>query len=406
MSPGRVIQQVTAISQVRADDVASADDLRGALRAVSQVRSWLAASEAALTRSLSAEVSFPEKDIADCTRGSQRDAITTTERSKTLGSVPSFADALEHGAVTTGHVDAITKITKGLDDDDQRAELFDRVESLVGVASAATVEEFRRRLALEAMNVRRGDGVDRFERQRRAARLRSWTDADGMWCLSARFDPVSGVKLSARLDAAVNALFAEATPDTCPADPIEKQQHLAALALFELVTGAARPGRSARPEYVVVVDSSQPAGAGEPAIDWGIPVEVPYRVLHELAGDADVHTVVVRNGVVIHAPGEVNLGRSTRLANVAQRRALRALYRTCSIPGCEVRYDRCKLHHVLWWRHGGRTDLSNLLPVCSVHHSKIHDQGWAIELGAHRELTIRFPDGSVRTTDPPQRRAA
>ena len=133
---------------------------------------------------------------------------------------------------------------------------------------------------------------------------------------------------------------------------------------------------------------------------------MPRRVLAELAGQADVIGVVVRNGVVLYAPGELNLGRSTRLANRAQRRALRALYRCCAIPGCTTAYDRCKLHHLIWWRHGGRTDIDNLLPVCAVHHAKIHNDGWVVELGPNRELTLTLPDGRVQSTGPPSRRSA
>ena len=123
-------------------------------------------------------------------------------------------------------------------------------------------------------------------------------------------------------------------------------------------------------------------------------------------GATDVHAVIVRNGVILHAAGELDLGRSTRLASAAQRRALRALYTTCAIPGCDVRYSRCKLHHIIWWRHGGRTDLANLLPVCSHHHTKVHDAGWNLQSGPNRELTIRFPDGTIHNTGPPNRRAA
>lgn len=135
-------------------------------------------------------------------------------------------------------------------------------------------------------------------------------------------------------------------------------------------------------------------------------MEVPYRVLVELFGEADVHTVFVRDGVVLHAPGELNLGRTTRLANRAQRRALRALYRGCGVPGCGVRFERCKIHHVHWWRHGGPTDLSNLLPLCPHHHTLVHTAGWVITFGPHRELTLRLPDGSIHNTGPPSRRAA
>jgi hypothetical protein len=119
-----------------------------------------------------------------------------------------------------------------------------------------------------------------------------------------------------------------------------------------------------------------------------------------------VYSVTIGNGVVIEAPGELNLGRSTRLANRAQRRALRGLYATCAIPGCCVRYTRTKLHHVIWWRHGGTTDLENLLPVCEKHHQHIHNDGWLITLGPHRELSITLPDGQIMTTGPPKRNAA
>ena len=103
-------------------------------------------------------------------------------------------------------------------------------------------------------------------------------------------------------------------------------------------------------------------------------------MLLDLFDTADVHTVVVRNGVVLHAPGELNLGRSTRLANRAQRRALRATYASCAIPGCATRFDLCKIHHVHWWRHGGNTDLHNLLPICVKHHTLLHTASWQLHL--------------------------
>jgi hypothetical protein len=44
--------------------------------------------------------------------------------------------------------------------------------------------------------------------------------------------------------------------------------------------------------------------------------------------------------------------------------------------------------------------------VCALHHTKIHDTGWDITLGPNRELTIRFPDGTIHNTGPPKRTAA
>lgn len=406
MDTPAVVEHVERIAAARSSATPDRGELEAALRSVGSLQSWLAAAKAAITSGLSSKVSFPEKTIADCTRGSNRDAINDKARADTLTATPELAGALDDARITAGHVDEVTRAGKPLDDE-QRRELFDRVEhGLVDVAAAATVEEFRKRLALEVNKIRRDDGEARLERQRRATRARTWTDAEGMWCLSARFDPVTGVKLAARLDAAVNALFAEATPATCPSDPIEKQHHLAGLALAEMFLSDGVGSKPGRPEYVVVIDSSNGDGAGGPQVDWGLPVEIPHRVLAELMGEGRVETVVVRNGVVLHAPGELDLGRTTRLANRAQRRALRAMYSTCAIPGCSVRYHRCKLHHIVWWRHGGRTDLANLIPVCAHCHSKIHADGWIITLGANRELTVRFPDGTVHNTGPPSRRAA
>ncbi len=54
---------------------------------------------------------------------------------------------------------------------------------------------------------------------------------------------------------------------------------------------------------------------------------------------------------------------SVRVANRAQRRALRAMYRTCGYPGCDVTFDRCDIHHVIEWLRHGATDLDNLLPL-------------------------------------------
>ncbi len=320
MEIAAVIERVERIAEVRADPTAPRSTITSGLVAVREAQSWLDAQHAGLVAQLRAVDSFPEKTIADAAKTSLGQASKTTERSATLTATPKLASALGDGAITAGHVDAVTRTSKKLDDA-QRRELFDRADALVAVAAAGTIEE--------------------FARQRRATRLSTWVDPDGMWNLRGRFDPLTGVKLAARLDSAVDTLFADTTPDTAPTDPIEKQHHLRALALAHLLDRAAS-GRPGRGEFVIVIDADNPHRRG-PVAEFSIPVEIPPRVLATLAGDADVHAVVVCNGVVLYAPGELNLGRTTRLANRAQRRALRGLYATCSIPGCAVHYDRCKL---------------------------------------------------------------
>ena len=406
MSPERISERAGRVESVyRSGPDADAASVRQALVEVREITSWAAARQAGLISQLSRLEACPEASIADASKISLRSASAAKERSDTLSKTPRLGGQLENGAITTGHADAVTRVAKQFDTDDERTELLSLADDLADVAAAMTTDEFARRLRLEANKMRRNDGMERYERQQRAVRLRTWTDDEGMWNLTGRFDPVLGVKLNAAISSSMEALFAEAVPEFCPTDPIEKQKFLAAHALARLITGGAGTRSPGRAEYIVVVDADAPCPAG-PVAEWPIPIEVPARVLATLMGEGRVETVVVRNGVVLHAPGELMLGRTTRLANRAQRRALRGLYSTCAMPGCSVHFDRCKLHHIIWWRHGGRTDLDNLLPVCSMHHGRIHHDAWAIRLGPNRELTVTKPDGTVRCTGPPNRHSA
>jgi hypothetical protein len=385
-------------------DVSVADRavLEAALVSVGRVRGWLDAFELRVARRLEDVVSFPEKVIADAGRCELRSGERVVQRARIAVQAPVFEEALEAGRVTSGHVDVVGRALRQLDPDG-RVRLLADADRLVATAASVTVEEFGRRLRREVARLATDSDEERLARQRRATRLRTWVDtSDGMWCLHGRFDPDTGRRLHDRIDSALAALFAEATPDTCPADPGEKQDHLRALALAALIEHKVA-GRSGRTETMVVVDVTTPAG---PVVDWGLPVELPRRVLEDLFAVTDPAVVVVRNGVVLHAPGQLDLDRSTRLASKAQRRALRALYPTCAIPGCGVRFRYTQPHHVIWWENGGPTDLQNLVPVCARHHHCVHDKSWRLRIGPNRELDVILPDGQVMTTGPPRRQAA
>ena len=58
--------------------------------------------------------SFPEKSIAESTKGSLAGASKTLDRAKTLDAVPSLADALNDATITAGHVDVVTRAGTGL----------------------------------------------------------------------------------------------------------------------------------------------------------------------------------------------------------------------------------------------------------------------------------------------------
>ena len=420
-------------------------------------------------------------ELAAATQRSRHDGDRVYARAATLAAVPSLVEPLRTGRIQAAHIDTVARVMRTVEDKhafDFAAVLPDFIEA--AASSNTTPDDLARTLNRAARALENNGGVSRFHQQRRDTALHTWTDKrTGMFRLSGRFDPMSGVLLHNRIQAMLAALFTERVPSTCPADPGAKQDHLRALALLALTvhmprtglslvpdaaesdrqqsgdtnpndegyarhagtpstqgsddvtnhnetnsTSAANgtdadrgfdewlaffrggPSRLGRPEIVVVVDARQQtldANGGTPVVDWGLPVELPPRALEDLFQRADAHPVIVHNGAVLHAPGEMNLGRTTRLASRAQRRALRALYPTCAVPACCVAYEFTKPHHVHYWEHGGPTDLANLLPVCSKHHHAIHEGGWKLTLRPDRQLTITLPDGTILTTGPPPR---
>ncbi|MEP7203225.1 MAG: DUF222 domain-containing protein [Ilumatobacteraceae bacterium] len=395
------------VERLAAVDAGCADwaSLRVAVDDVRRLRSWVDGREVAVARAVAGVSSFPEKSLAEAGRTSLRHGEQVLKRADTVETVPEFGASLDAGRVSGEHVDVMGRALRQLDPA-VRQQLVDQAPILVTLAENVSADEFGRAMRAQARRLERdSDGLDRLERQKCDVRFSSWIECDtGMGRWSATWDPETMLRLENRIDATLQALFHDSQPDGCPSDLLEKQSFLRAQAVLAMLDG--RAGKLGKPEIVVVVDHTQPDGDGRPSIDWGLDVELPDRVLTDLAQRATVHTVVVRNGVVIAAPGELNQGRQSRTANRAQRRALRALYPSCAIPGCRVRFSRTKAHHVIWWRHDGLTDLDNLLPVCEHHHHKIHNDGWLLTLTPDRTLTIKLPDGNIMTTGPPKRGAA
>ncbi|MGA1062366.1 MAG: HNH endonuclease, partial [Ilumatobacteraceae bacterium] len=172
-------------------------------------------------------------------------------------------------------------------------------------------------------------------------------------------------------------------------------------AVVELVsTGGSTSANRRLPEIEVLIDWSTLVDGIHPTtvcetVD-GIPL--PIQTVQRLCCEADVLPVVLRSsGEVLH------VGRTARVATRAQRRALAALHRTCAHPHCQAAFSRCQIHHVIPWERGGRTDLDNLIPLCTEHHHLVHEGGWSLQLHKDRTITLNRPDGtrsfSGRTTD-------
>ncbi|SFS16744.1 protein of unknown function, partial [Agrococcus baldri] len=94
---------------------------------------------------------------------------------------------------------------------------------------------------------------------------------------------------------------------------------------------------------------------------------VPIETVGRLACDSTIHHAVV-NGV----DQVLNLGRTERLFNRAQRRALAARDKGCRVPGCGMPASWCEAHHINPWDDGGPTDIDWGILVCVYHHHEIH----------------------------------
>lgn len=72
------------------------------------------------------------------------------------------------------------------------------------------------------------------------------------------------------------------------------------------------------------------------------------------------------------------VGRTQRLATLAQRKALAVRDGGCVIAGCDVPPNRTQPHHVTDYSLGGATDLDNLASLCWVHHRQVDHGHWRL----------------------------
>lgn len=408
---------------------------RAELVAIGVVRGLLDAREVAVVRRLDELAAvdtslFAQDVVAKASKSSLLHAERLRERAGACSSIPELGAALSDGSTSGDRVDIVVRATAGLSAS-ERVAVAAHGPRLAAAAGEQTASGFRKTVEHVVAQARADDGLARLERQRRQARVKWWLDADGMWNLAGRFDPATGARMEGRLRNRINRIRAGGIPDTCPTDPVDMQQHLAALALTELV-GVHDTDNSN--------DSGVAAGAGHDSPDGGGPtsstgsssgggvpdvtVIIDERTLRE--GHTREGTVcdiglgkfglpieTIRRWacigtitpVIVSADGtRLLLGRETRLANTVQRRALRVLYRSCAL--CETAFDLCHIHHVSWYSLGGFTDIGNLLPLCSRHHHLAHEGGWTLHLAPNRTLTITKPGHNISLHPPPNTWAA
>ncbi|NOX30292.1 MAG: HNH endonuclease [Actinobacteria bacterium] len=132
-------------------------------------------------------------------------------------------------------------------------------------------------------------------------------------------------------------------------------------------------------------------------------VPVPATAVRALMCDAEIlYWVEQANSQ------ELKLARDERYATPTQRQGLLVRDGCCVWKHCTMPASASEAHHIMFWEHGGNTDLEQLCLLCPFHHRKLHAMGTHIRLQPNSPRAwylTRDSDGQTikEWTNPPHR---
>jgi hypothetical protein len=417
MRPNDVLASVAALMQVEVDTLDRAD-LDAVVALSSRVRGWhdsfdLRCARRAGELQRQGKSSGAEAMFNRAGKRSAKEGVTIGKRAEVGDELPGFGEGLASGEVSAGHLDALANV-RGRLDDDTRRRFDEHQDELLAHAANERVDVFVRRCRALAdrLTPARSD-ADELDAQRARSNVKRWVDkVTGMHHTRLELDPVrdatvwnavnrSLAKLRRRDGNArtpwqqmqVNA-FVAATQGGIIDDPADDEPRQGVPAPSRIDSDAAMRWIEQRLAEVTVlvdlrtiIDGLHDASVCE--TEDGVPL--PVSTVRRLCCDAEIIPAV------LGASGELlELGRAARTVNRAQRRALRAMHRTCGHHDCTVPFSACRIHHVRFWvRDRGPTDIDNLLPLCERHHHLVHEGRWTVTMTPDRVATWTRPDGTV-----------
>jgi len=389
----------TLDSMLAADpDVMDRDQLAGFVSQLGRVRIWCAAAEVRVTRRTRQLASEGRSEsvaalLSDGGRCSSKDAHTASERETICGVMPSFEDALATGAVSAAHVDALAAATRNLNEQ-LLAEFVACETDLLTDAGNQRVETFERGCRDLARHIaaqaQANSDADELDTQRKNSSVKRWTDKlTGMHNTLLSLDPVRDTELWTAVNAKLASLRQADGTNATPWEQLKVDAFIATVASGDAVSRVPQVGVLI--DYQTIRHSLHANSICE--LDNGTPI--PVSTARRLCCDANVYPIV------LGGDGEVlDVGQSVRTATAPQRKALRAIHRTCAHPGCRTVVDDCKMHHIEFFRNGGNTSINNLLPLCEKHHHLVHEGGWQLTMTTGRVATWQRPDGTMWRTEP------
>ncbi len=168
-----------------------------------------------------------------------------------------------------------------------------------------------------------------------------------------------------------------AEPPTAKASSMADRGQQRADVLMDIIQDRVRGIRPQRTpiEIIITVPHAGLHGSAEPS-------DLAMMADGEVIATATARRLCCDAGVVVaHVDAQgvpLTIGRKTRTIPTAINRALHLRDRTCRFPGCtHSRY--VDGHHIEHWANGGKTALSNLMLLCSAHHTLLHEGGCRVE---------------------------
>jgi hypothetical protein len=330
-----------------------------------------------------------------------------------LTELPHLRAAFGRGELCYSQVRAVTRVATP----DTEADLLEIALHATAAQLETIVRAYRGVLEVEL-------GESSEEHRRRFVRCEH--DDDGALLIHARLPAEEGALVLKALEASREALRASAeTTHSGDKDPVaggederageaeradearhdvEKLERFTpsnadALVLIARTALLHGPGERTGDEHQIVVhvDAATLAHDDHGACELEHGPALPPQTARRLGCDASVVRILERDG------RPLSIGRKTRTLSPALRRALRSRDRTCRFPGC-CQHRYLHAHHIEHWAHGGRTDLSNLIQLCSHHHRLVHEEGYAVEKRAGGAVLFRRPDGRTVPAVPPAAR--
>ena len=147
----------------------------------------------------------------------------------------------------------------------------------------------------------------------------------------------------------------------------------------------------ARPAASIVIDWQTLTGDQWGRIDGQFTGTLHPSDVERMLCDCTVSRVVTgQDGLPL------DVGRSRRTIPPQIDRARQVRDGGCRYPGCTRPHGWTQAHHVIHWKDGGPTVITNIVSLCDHHHHVVHLPGWTATFDGHT-FTVTKPDNTQVT---------